>query len=70
MSDFYERYYSQLNGAKIVRYNGIVQDDFIHVAFPQFEVKLADGTKIQLEVSCDEEGNGAGYLFGLPIPPE
>ena len=23
---------------------------------------------IRIEVSMDEEGNGAGFLFGLPVP--
>ena len=68
MSDYYEKYYSQLDGAKIVRYNGMVEDEFLSTPFPQFEVELSDGTKIQLEVSRDEEGNGGGFLFGLPIP--
>jgi len=70
MSDntWFEKYYSQLDGAKIIRYNGMVTDEFISIDFPQFEVELADGTKIQLEVARDEEGNGGGFLFGLPIP--
>ena len=66
--NFFEKYYSQLDGAKIIRYNGMIEDEFISVTFPQFEVELADGTKIQLEVARDEEGNGGGFLFGLPYP--
>ena len=68
MSNYYEKYYSQLDGAKIIRFNGMIEDEFLGMAFPQFEVELADGDKIQLEVSRDEEGNGGGFLFGLPIP--
>ena len=25
-----------------------------------------DGHRLEVEISCDEEGNGPGFLFGLP----
>jgi hypothetical protein len=31
-----------------------------------FLVKLANGQLTELVVSQDEEGNGGGFLFGLP----
>lgn len=67
MSDFYDKYYSQLDGATINYYSGMHEDEF-GGTFPQFRVTLLDGTSILLEVSRDEEGNGGGFLFGLPRP--
>lgn len=61
-----EGYYSQLNGAKIVRFMGTLEDEFGGTGFPQFEILLSDGTQTTLEVSQDPEGNGGGFLFGLP----
>lgn len=61
-----EGYYSQLNGAKIVRFMGTLKDEFGGEGFPQFEVLMPDGTRTTLEVSQDSEGNGGGFLFGLP----
>lgn len=26
--------------------------------------------KLEIEISCDEEGNRPGFLFGLPIVPD
>ena len=68
MSDFYDKYYKQLDGATINYYAGMFDDELCSSAFPQFRVTLADGTSIILEVSRDEEGNGGGFLFGLPRP--
>ena len=66
--DDYYPYYKQLDGATIDCYAGMYEDEPLGVSFPQFRVTLADGTKILLEVSSDEEGNGGGFLFGLPRP--
>lgn len=68
MSDFYDKYYKQLDGATINYYAGMHEDELCSSAFPQFRVTLVDGTQILLEVSRDEEGNGGGFLFGLPRP--
>jgi hypothetical protein len=59
-------YYSALNGATIVRFLGTDEDEFGGRGFPMFEVKLANGELVELVVSQDEEGNGGGFLFGLP----
>lgn len=66
MSDFYTKYYSQLDGATINYFAGMHHDELIDKSFPQFRVTLTDGTQVLLEVSSDEEGNGPGFLFGLP----
>jgi hypothetical protein len=60
-----EGYYSALNGAKIIRFIGTVSEEF-GTGFPQFLVKLSTGKIIEMEVSKDPEGNGGGFLFGLP----
>jgi hypothetical protein len=60
-----EGYYSALNGAKIIRFIGTVSEEF-GTGFPQFLVKLSTGEIIEMEVSKDPEGNGGGFLFGLP----
>lgn len=52
------RYLSHLEGRKITKV-GITAE-----GFPFFT--LDDKSKI--EVSQDEEGNGPGFLFGLPNP--
>jgi len=59
-------YYSALNGATIVRFLGTDEDEFGGRGFPMFEVKLANGELVEVVVSQDEEGNGGGFLFGLP----
>lgn len=52
------KYLSHLEGRKIIKV-GISKE-----GFPFFT--LDDKTKV--EISMDEEGNGPGFLFGLPRP--
>ena len=59
-------YYSALNGAKIVAFIGTLEDEFGGKGFPQFMVELQNGERIVIEISQDEEGNGGGFIFGLP----
>lgn len=35
--------------------------------WPRITVDMPNGTLYELEVSTDPEGNGPGYLFGLPV---
>ena len=61
-------YYSQLKGATIVRVE-IFDDDLFSgtdANWPVFVVKFEDGTMGELQLSRDEEGNGPGFMFGLP----
>lgn len=53
-----EKYMKHLEGKKIVK-AGVTKN-----GYPFFT--LDDKSKI--EVSRDEEGNGPGFLFGLPTP--
>jgi hypothetical protein len=63
---FYKDYYSQLEGATILKFKGMkTETGMFGRAFPQFIVKLANGEEVMIEVSQDEEGNGGGFLFGL-----
>lgn len=56
--DWMKKYMKHLEGKKIVA-TGVNKD-----GFPFFT--LDDKSKI--EVSRDSEGNGPGFLFGLPTP--
>lgn len=56
MNEWLKRYLRPLVGRKITVVN--VSND----GFPQ--ITLDDGTV--LEISRDEEGNGPGFIFGLP----
>jgi hypothetical protein len=56
MSAWVKKYMKHLEGKKIVK-TGVTSNGFPFM-------KLDDGTKV--EVSRDEEGNGPGFLFGLP----
>lgn len=55
---FIKKYIKHLEGKKIIK-TGVSKD-----GFPFFT--LDDGSKV--EVSQDPEGNGPGFLFGLPKP--
>lgn len=68
MKDFYEKYYSVLEGATIVAFTGMTDDEFGGKPFPSFKVKLKNNMYLNIEVSQDEEGNGGGFIFGLPVP--
>jgi hypothetical protein len=67
-SDFHTMYYSGLEGATIVRFVEMRGDGFGGKPFPVFLVKFADGSNGEIEISQDEEGNGGGFVFGLPSP--
>jgi len=64
---FYEEYYGSLVGATITKVT-MSDDDEEGNCWPMFDVTLKDGTKLELELSQDEEGNGPGFMFGLPTP--
>lgn len=56
-------YYGFLVGAKIVGVENNIDD------YDDVWTKLVvekDGQKFEVEISRDEEGNGPGFLFGLP----
>jgi len=59
---FYEDYYKPLNGAKILKTFVIEEDGHYWL---NMEVQIGAQT-FQLEVTSDEEGNGAGFIHGVP----
>jgi len=62
------KYYSQLKGATILNVE-IFEDDMFYgfdANWPVIIVRLADGSITELQLSRDEEGNGPGFMFGLP----
>ena len=63
------QYYEQLVGATITRFD-LVEDEYALDPFPVYLMKLQDGTKVQVDVSRDEEGNGGGFLFIAPALSE
>jgi len=67
-NDFYNEYYGSLIGATILDFKMVQDEDDSYIQWPTFTVKLADNTVIDIEVSQDTEGNGSGFLFGLPMP--
>lgn len=58
---FYNQYYGQLIGAKIVDFK-LIEDEFDGEAFPEFTLQLGR-QKVKFTLSMDEEGNGAGFAF-------
>lgn len=62
---FLQEYLQPLVNGKVVSV-GVNEDD--EGAWPVIVVESPTGETFTLEVSRDEEGNGPGFLFGLPIP--
>jgi hypothetical protein len=65
---YYDDYYRQLGGATIIGYAGRQEDEYGAKPFPTFLIKLSTGEILTIEISSDEEGNGGGFIFGLPLP--
>ena len=57
-------YYDALVGMAITGIEALPPDDFGD-CWIQITAKK-DGETFVLELSCDEEGNGPGFIFGLP----
>ena len=57
------RYLAPLKGARIVDVE-IAHDEL--GLWPTLRVETADGQRLTIEVSADAEGNGPGFLAGLP----
>ena len=61
-----EKYLAPLVGGTITAVEGFVEDECD--IWPRIHVTLASGEEVVIEVSQDEEGNGPGFPFGLPLP--
>jgi hypothetical protein len=68
MSDYYTRYYKDLEGATILSFNGMSTDDMGGDGFPTFTVRFKNGETGEIQISQDPEGNGGGFIFGLALP--
>jgi hypothetical protein len=60
---FYNKYYGFLKDAKITS-AGVMEDD--NELWPYIDIVASDGGTYRLEISQDPEGNGPGFIFGLP----
>lgn len=58
------KYMSALEGKTITKAGATLEDGAV---WPFFVFELEGGFEIKVEVSRDEEGNGPGFLFGLPM---
>ena len=69
-NQFWNDYYKSLEGATILRFKGMMTDEFnpYDEGFPQFLVRFSDGKIGDIEISRDTEGNGGGFIFGLILP--
>jgi len=67
-ADFWTLYYGELEGATILNFVEMRRDEFNGSDFPVFLVKFSNGSIGEIEISRDEEGNGGGFIFGLPLP--
>lgn len=63
MSDYYTKYYKQLEGAKILKFRGMQQEEHDLGPFPVFLIEFKDKSIGNIAVSMDEEGNGGGFVF-------
>ena len=63
-------YYGSLRGFKCVSVSVKMEDDGYGMPepWPRLTFENARGERLVIEVSRDEEGNGPGFLFGLPLP--
>lgn len=65
------KYLAPLKGATItaVKVKAEREDGWVD-HWPTLTVRTASGETYELEVSQDEEGNGPGFIFGLPTPEQ
>jgi hypothetical protein len=67
--EWYDKYFGQLVGGTIMAFKMKVDDSMGYKEYwPTFKVLLPSVGLVEIELSQDEEGNGPGWLFGLPIP--
>lgn len=60
------RYYQALVGGTVTKIT-TKRGEYGQV-WPVIHVRMPDRHVYKCEVSQDEEGNGPGFLFGLPVP--
>ncbi|GAG51682.1 unnamed protein product [marine sediment metagenome] len=66
---WWRAYLAPLEGATIKSAGlQMLPDDDTLEEWPVLIVKTVDGARLEITVSRDAEGNGPGFLFGLPMP--
>jgi hypothetical protein len=65
MSDWNKKYYAPLEGAKI---EGVEIENDGEYDWPVLKVLTKDGDLIECTIMRDPEGNGPGWIDGLPYP--
>ena len=69
MKPWLELYLEPLVGATITKVEiKTEEEEGFSEDWPVLTIKFSDGHVGEVEVSRDEEGNGPGFLFGLPLP--
>jgi hypothetical protein len=63
-------YYSELMGYTVTKISIQHDDEDMFDAWPQIKMTHPTKPDITIEVSRDQEGNGPGFLFGLPLPTD
>jgi hypothetical protein len=63
---FHNDYYSQLMGYYVVGVKNEI-DEYSDGVWPILVFSNKEGDVIECTLSRDEEGNGPGFMFGLPI---
>lgn len=66
-AEWYSRHYGQLAGATIIQTIIEIDEEFGDL-WPVFKIKLADGRELEIQIQADPEGNGPGFISGLPMP--
>ena len=64
-NNFFDKYYGDLVGSKIISFDGMMDDEMGGDGFPTFTIKFKSGDIGQIQISQDPEGNGGGFIFGL-----
>jgi hypothetical protein len=69
--EWLEKYLEPLKGATITEVEIKTKNEVGYPEdWPVLTMKFNDGHVGEVEVSRDEEGNGPGFLFGLPMPEQ
>jgi hypothetical protein len=68
--EFWNKYYGSLEGARILKFEGMNTEDDLGDGFPEFSVQFANGEFGFISISQDPEGNGGGFIFGLALPQD
>jgi len=61
------KYYGSLVGCEVIKVQARY-DEYDDRIWPVIYVRDPKGNIFELEVSQDPEGNGPGFIFGLPSP--